>query len=213
MPMRPFFILLLLFASCSLSGPGIFAQKTYLEHIPQSAIDSANTAARCRYMTEEERRVFLYVNLARIRPKLFWNEIALPYFTDQGEQSDNMKSLKTDLYKLRPVQPLLPDSGLYAAAKTHAVKTGDKGLVGHQDLDTRFRKNAPYCMGHYGENCSYGSENSLGLAAVMQLLLDDGVADLIHRKNILEPDFNRMGAAMHTHTRYDYVCVMDFGRK
>ena len=63
--------------------------------------------------------------------------------------------------------------------------------------------------GKMGENCSYGYNDSESI--VMSLLIDEGVASLGHRKNILSKDFKRVGVAIGKHPTYKYCAVMDFG--
>jgi len=58
------------------------------------------------------------------------------------------------------------------------------------------------------ENCDYGSTEPLEI--VMSLLIDDGIASLGHRKNILHPGLNYVGIAIEKHKTYGVNCVMDF---
>jgi uncharacterized protein YkwD len=60
----------------------------------------------------------------------------------------------------------------------------------------------------YGENCSYGEDTPIGV--VIQLLVDEGVRDLGHRKNILSYEFKRIGIGYAKHTRYGINCVQEF---
>jgi uncharacterized protein YkwD len=46
---------------------------------------------------------------------------------------------------------------------------------------------------------------------VLQLLIDEGIEDLGHRNNILNPRFNSIGVSIKPHKSYDYNCVMSFG--
>jgi uncharacterized protein YkwD len=69
-------------------------------------------------------------------------------------------------------------------------------------------------MGKYsyvGENCYYGMEDPVVI--VIKLLIDEGVKDLGHRHNMLEPSFNSVGVSIKPHKQYGYNCVMDFGAK
>ena len=44
----------------------------------------------------------------------------------------------------------------------------------------------------------------------MALLIDDGVEDRGHRKNILKTSFTHAGAAVGTHKKYKTMCCIDF---
>ncbi|MCZ6692800.1 MAG: CAP domain-containing protein, partial [Bacteroidetes bacterium] len=59
-----------------------------------------------------------------------------------------------------------------------------------------------------GENCAYGLYSPLDI--VMGLLIDEGVSDLGHRKNILNPDYKVIGVAIRPHKSYGTNCVQDF---
>jgi uncharacterized protein YkwD len=61
-----------------------------------------------------------------------------------------------------------------------------------------------------GENIYYGPYTPLEI--VIQLLIDDGIEDLGHRKNLLSPKFNSIGVAIKPHKTYEYNCVMGFGQ-
>jgi len=58
------------------------------------------------------------------------------------------------------------------------------------------------------ENIQYGAESAESV--VMHLLIDDGVPDRGHRRNILEPAFNAAGAACGPHATMGEMCVIDF---
>jgi uncharacterized protein YkwD len=60
-----------------------------------------------------------------------------------------------------------------------------------------------------GENCSYGYDNALRI--VMELLIDEGVGDSGHRKNILDAAFKNVGVSIQPHRTAAWNCVMAFG--
>jgi uncharacterized protein YkwD len=112
-------------------------------------------------------------------------------------------------------QTLAWDDCLSASAKAHVEDTGPKGLLGHtgsngESMPARIRRFFPKFR-RIGENISYGSNGAE--AVVEDLLIDDGVANRGHRKNILEPHFNTAGAACGPHQQYGIVCVIDFAQR
>ena len=64
---------------------------------------------------------------------------------------------------------------------------------------------------HVGENCSYGYEQAIDI--VLTLMIDEGIKDVGHRKNILSEDFNAVGVAIRPHKNYRINCVIDFGQQ
>jgi uncharacterized protein YkwD len=88
---------------------------------------------------------------------------------------------------------------------------GEKGKVGHTSsngttFENRIRKKVK--SGMIAENCDYGYSEPLDI--VMSLLIDDGITNLGHRKNILNPSLNYVGIAIEKHKTYRTTCVMDF---
>lgn len=61
-----------------------------------------------------------------------------------------------------------------------------------------------------GENISYGVNTARGI--VIQLLVDDGVSSLGHRKNMLSTTFDSAGVAYGEHKYYRCMCVIDFAK-
>lgn len=106
------------------------------------------------------------------------------------------------------------------AAKDHAddigscvlLSLGPQGVTGHDGTDgssmtDRIERYGEW-GGHVGENISFGSKS--GKAAILQLIVDDGVRNRGHRANCFNADYKLVGIASGTHTEYGSVCVMDF---
>jgi uncharacterized protein YkwD len=94
-------------------------------------------------------------------------------------------------------------------AREHASWSGKKGYEGHKGFKQRFSP----LMEKYnevGENIYYGPYTPLEI--VIQLLIDEGIEDLGHRKNLLSQKFNSIGVAIKPHKTYEYNCVMGFGQ-
>ena len=58
------------------------------------------------------------------------------------------------------------------------------------------------------ENIAYGAKTARQI--VVYLLIDDGVRDRGHRKNMLNPGFRMVGVATGTHPEYGIMSVMNF---
>jgi len=171
-----------------------------------------NTASEVNYLNDKEKKVILVMNMARHDGPLFVRTLLANYVDEkQVENSSSLKSLRKDLNNAGGLLPLQPERDLTAAAQGHANKSGETGRVGHQDFNKRFDPLMGNPYTHVGENCSYGYETAMDI--VISLLIDEGVKDQGHRKNILSVDFNSVGVAIRPHKTYRINCVMDFGHR
>jgi uncharacterized protein YkwD len=175
-------------------------------------VQSLNTAASTPYLNEEEKKVVLFMNLARHDGKLFADTFLEAYLREREvENSSYIRSLQRDLKKVSDLPPLSPEEDLTSIAQGHAVKSGKSGHVGHKDFNKRFKPLMGNPYQHVGENCSYGYDQAIDI--VITLLIDEGIKDVGHRKNILNEGFNSVGVAIRPHKRYGVNCVMDFGKQ
>lgn len=60
----------------------------------------------------------------------------------------------------------------------------------------------------WGENIAYGKTSARDI--VLALIIDDGLRERKHRKNIFNPKFNYAGAAAGPHAHFGSVCTTDF---
>ncbi|MCK4920209.1 MAG: CAP domain-containing protein [Bacteroidales bacterium] len=186
----------------------LFSQDA-MQQWDKDVISKANTGANTSYLSEEEKKVILLTNLARYDGKLF-SESFLEDFLQGQKPTKFTRSLFRDLEKVKSLPMLEPEKDLFEIALGHAELSGKNGTTGHQ----RFEKRFDPVMGKYNavaENCAYGFENAFN--NVLQLLIDEGINDVGHRKNMLNPDYNSIGVSIQDHKEYRFNCVMDFGRK
>jgi len=116
------------------------------------------------------------------------------------------------LLRQKPLPPLAWSAGLAAAAAELADEEGESGAVGHFGGTSggpkeRIERHGEW-QGRIGENIFYGPGEARQV--VMNLIIDDGVPDRGHRKNIFSRAFSRAGAACGPHPRFGTVCVIDF---
>lgn len=168
---------------------------------------AANAAANEPYYTTEEKKVFYYINLVRMNPKLFAATYAKDYagsgvYSNHRDLEQNKVSLISDLNKLEKLSTLLPGKPLYDFAKCHATGIGEKGLVTHD------RSGSGCPTGNFGENISFGKFSPLDV--VMQFLNDAGVPSFGHRKNCLDPGYTSLGLSIQNHKVYGQCTVLDF---
>jgi hypothetical protein len=161
---------------------------------------AARTADQVTYLTEQEKNVYYFINLARMNPPLFAETYVKSYSAVTAAELPYKKSLYTYLKKLKPRKPLIPDKGLFDLAKCFALEQGKNGGYGHD------RKKC--ADGYFAECCSYGC--STGFSVVLQLLIDYGNPECGHRKICLDYSYTKLGASIQPHKKYESVAVLDF---
>ncbi len=170
------------------------------------------TSREVPYLTEEEQKVILFMNMARYDGSLFAETFLKTYVEEnQVKNTTYLRSLHRDLANASGLPALIPEEDLTSVAQGHATRSGETGHVGHKDMTKRFeplRRN-PYFA--WGECCSYGYEEAISI--VITLLIDEGIEGVGHRKTILNTSYNSVGVAIRPHRDYRYNCVIDFGQK
>ena len=116
------------------------------------------------------------------------------------------------LKEKKPVPELIFDERLSKAAADHANDIGPKGLLSHESSDgknvsDRIEKYAEW-DGACCENIDFGAKNAVDV--IVSLVVDDGVANRGHRKNLFNPDVKYLGVASASHREYDVVNVIDY---
>ncbi|WP_338762997.1 CAP domain-containing protein [Bernardetia sp. ABR2-2B] len=188
-------------------------EKEFQQVVPEwksSKYNIAYTAQNTDYLTENEKLVYYYLNLARLNPPLFAETFIRKYTKWNSHEDLSLSDYYTgSLYKtlknMQPVGVLYPQKDLFVSARCHAVSSGKKGYVGHERLSNSGCK-AKFA----GECCSYGQFDALEI--VMQLLIDSGVPSLGHRKICLSGSYKTLGVSVQPHKTYRFNSVLDFGR-
>ena len=133
--------------------------------------------------------------------------------TDEGAAA--VREAIAALKRRKPVQQLRWSKGLAAAAADHVRDQGPTGAMEHRGLDGsnpagRAGRHGRW-LGAMAENIAYGENPAREV--VVQLLVDDGVADRGHRDNMLAPGWGAAGVACGPHRRYEQMCVMDYAAR
>jgi hypothetical protein len=112
------------------------------------------------------------------------------------------------LRKTKPLAPLKPSSGLAQGATDHVRDQAPRGLMNHKGTDGSMAWDR---VGRYGqwerkvsENMTFGPAS--GRDVIAALLIDDGIADRGHRKNILDPEVTIVGVSCAPHKTYRLMC-------
>jgi len=178
-------------------------------------LEIANTAKGATYLTEEEKKVILLMNLARMDGKAFSKRVAIPYITKNGLDNDEyLTTLVEDLEKTKGLHLLAPHHKLHESAAHHAYDMGHKGLIGHESSDgtTHMVRMHRYHVGEkMAESLCYGYNEATDI--VMQLLLDEAIETRVNRYHIIGPAFHHVGVSIKPHREYDHNAVIDFSSK
>jgi uncharacterized protein YkwD len=146
-------------------------------------------------------------NQARTDPKGFSDQYL------KGSYLPSAKEAYAEMQALSPMRPLIPVKGLIFSAQDHAIDMGEKGGSGHEGSDnsqpmdrmTRYSKDP---ISGFAENCDYGYLKPIDI--LLHLIIDEGVLDRGHRKNLLNPGLGYVGVAIRPHTGFRWNAVVDF---
>ncbi|MCS7004487.1 MAG: CAP domain-containing protein [Cytophagales bacterium] len=167
---------------------------------------------KATYLSEEEKKVIYFCNLARLNGKVFADAIVKPYAEKYPtSNSAYVKSLIADLLKTGTLAVYRPSESLSKAAKYHAEDMGKNGLIGHKSSNGKsfFERISLFHRGNMSaENCSYGVYDPMEI--VVYLLIDEGIESKGHRNNILNRNYSFIGVGIAPHSVYGTNCVMDF---
>ncbi|WP_224963070.1 CAP domain-containing protein [Geomonas subterranea] len=114
------------------------------------------------------------------------------------------------LARQRPLPALSWSPELAKAADELVREQTASGETGHGergDMKKRIEKYGSW-RSSIGENISYGPDTARQV--VMGLIIDDGVPDRGHRKNVFDRSFTTAGIACGPHPLYRTICVTDF---
>jgi uncharacterized protein YkwD len=196
-----FFLLILLPQLSFPQGSMVLEEKPFTLNLTRNiAIDSFLTQSTfLKSFSSEEQAVFYWVNLLRIDPSGFKNQVIFPFLSTFPEANTNYaKSLLQDLDKQLPLQLIEPSSFLGKETSEHAKDLALKQkAISHSSSDGRSfqqRMNDAHLSKCAGENILEGKKDAL--KAIIMLLIDQGVPDKGHRKALLNPDFNLMACTI-----------------
>jgi uncharacterized protein YkwD len=162
------------------------------------------------------RAVILEMNRARTNPQAYARslEALRPFYLAKRElkfpgepairTQEGVRALNDAILTLRRTAPV-----------PALVESSTLGVVAQILADDQTRGIPAQHMARYGtelnrtgENISYGPRSAQRIVAM--LLIDDGVVNRAHRRNILDENFYVAAASIGNHSVYGTVCVIDF---
>jgi uncharacterized protein YkwD len=193
---------------------------------PLLGLAQSDKVDKTEYLSPLEKAVVNEINLARTSPKEYLSLLEqfkkyyegkilklpgqTPILTREGTSAvvEAIRSLRSQ----KPVPPLSPSKGMSLGAKDHIRDLGTSGTSQHTGSDGSQTWDRVNRYGTWqkiiGENISFGHDKARNI--VMALMIDDGVPNRGHRRNILNPEFRMVGVACGNHPAYRTICVITF---
>lgn len=195
--------------------------------VPSStSAPSAPVAAAQRDYSRIESEVLSALNLARANPSAMASQLQQleAYFTGARfkrpswpitiqtvEGAPAVREAVSAVRAQRPVPSLTLNSALTKAARDHVTDRARTGNTGHTGSDG---SNTATRVARYGtwqtslsENIDYAPMVH-GRDVIESLLIDDGVRDRGHRRNIYEASARLVGIACGPHPKFTATCVI-----
>jgi hypothetical protein len=157
---------------------------------------------------KKAKDILFYMNLARSNP----SEFAYQFIAPRVDSSKEAKECFEEMVNDSPFKELTWSDALYKSAYDHAEDIGSNGLIGHlgsdsSDLAERVERYTRW-GGSIGENIYFGLSKPLEIVTLF--LIDEGIEDRGHRKNILNNKYKYAGIAVYPHFYYGFVCVIHY---
>lgn len=173
-----------------------------------------------------EQEVLAALNEARTDPRgsAAWLDELAGYFTgtrlkrpwwpfalQTREGVDAVREAAAAMRAQAPVTALSMSAALVRAARDHVNDQGRTGAMGHTGTDgsttmTRVNRYATWRVS-IAENIDY-QPMVRGRDVIESLLVDDGVSDRGHRRNIYQSSARLVGIACGPHPKYEAMCVI-----
>ena len=113
-----------------------------------------------------------------------------------------------ELSHARPQVPLTASDLLVGSGRALIEEQSRNGQTGHGSYPFERMARAGVTNTARGEDVAYGAHTAEQI--VYNLVVDDGVRDRGHRRNIMQAMFNQAGVSVGSHPAYGVMCVIDF---
>ena len=113
-----------------------------------------------------------------------------------------------ELERARPLPALTASDILVGSAHALVVDQSQSGQFGHGSMPFERMARCGVTNDIKGENVAYGARSAQSI--VYNLVVDDGVRDRGHRRNVMTTEFHEAGVSYGSHPKYGVMCVIDF---
>jgi uncharacterized protein YkwD len=186
----------------------------------------SNKIDKADYLSLLEKEIVRELNMARLSPRDYASllEKWKPYYNGKLLKVPGEVAIKTkegvsalneairSIRSMNPVPRFRLSKGMSLGARDHVKDQGSSGSTQHKGRDGSQPWDRVNRYGTWqkiiGENISFGHNRARNV--VMTLIIDDGVPDRGHRKNIFNSDFRVTGVACGPHSTYKTICVITF---
>lgn len=193
---------------------------------PASERSAGDGNASSEYLSPLEMQVLSEINSARTNPRAYAAHLEKMRPSYRGKRyerpgritiltREGLPALEEAIKFLGSAarrSPLVSSRGMSLGARDLVRDQKASGAVGHAGKDGSSPGSRVNRYGQWrrtvGENVEYGGEN--GREVVVNMIVDDGVPDRGHRKNLFDPDFGRAGVACDSHPVFRRMCVVTF---
>lgn len=183
--------------------------------------------ATAPFLSQTEQEIMDEMNLARTNPQQYarfveefktyyeGNRLKIPGRPKAISTFDGVAAVDEAISFLRAQKALPPlevTRGMCLAAKDHAADLAAKGLTGHKGSDgslpnARVDRYGDW-EGTIGETIAYEIINARQL--VISLIIDDGVPNRGHRRNIFDSNYTVAGVSIKEASPNGTRCVVDY---
>jgi hypothetical protein len=188
-------------------------------------VDELNTGRDADYLSDDEKNLILAMNLIRFDPPKYSKLYVYPrlqYFKGTAfnfpgritlrtrEGVEAVRELYLELLDTEPLPLFIPSPGMSKASKGHAKYMKSTGTTSHEGrggMDARISKYGEW-LGGLGENLQWATTNAH--EAIMSLMIDDGIKNRGHRKNIMNPEYRIVGVGIDSHPRWLVSYVINY---
>lgn len=197
-----FIAFLCFFGSVRAQGRITIPQQTFSHSLTYDSVlaNRLNSSAAISNLSKLEQESLYWINFVRLHPRAFASEIITPFLNQfpQAKGSYANSLLKT-LQTISPSPYITPDIALNKLALGHASDLGKTGhSISHasstgENFQQRMTKAGfTSCI---AENIFEGKQDAL--ETIILLLIDKGVPNVGHRKNILDPNMTKIGVSYY----------------